>query len=191
MTAEATKIHTSTVNGIDTGQVMELAGKIAEDEAYGKFRWRAINRWTAGSGARNTTSIKGFYAGKRERTDRVQVITVNHDQPFFLAGSNTAPNAVEYVLHALISCLTVTLTYHAAVQGIELGSIETLAEGDMNSRGFFGLSADVRKGYEHIRVEMFVKSQASVGTLTELAMHSPVYEMISKAVPVDFVLQKV
>jgi len=35
---------------------------------------------------------------------------------------------------------------------------------------------------------MRVDSQASVETLTELAMHSPVYEMVSKAVPVEFTL---
>lgn len=184
MTSQAQAINTNIVNGIDTDQVTSLAGRIAEDEDYGRFQWRATNRWI--KGATSETSIQGFYAGKQENTDRKLPMTVGADQPEFLAGNSTAPNSVEYVLHALTSCLTVTLTYHAAVQGIALDSITTSAVGEMNSRGFFGISEDVKKGYERIRVDMRVRSQESVETLTALAMNSPVFEMISKAVPVEF-----
>jgi uncharacterized OsmC-like protein len=184
MSSQARAINTNVVNGIDTDQVKNLAGKIAEDEDYGRFQWRAANRWI--DGAKSRTSIQGFFAGKEENTERKQVLTVDADQPEFLAGGNTAPNSVEYILHALTSCLTVTLTYHAAVQGIALEAIETSAVGDMNSRGFFGISEDVKKGYERIRVNMRVKSRENAETLTALAMNSPVFEMISKAVPVEF-----
>ena len=187
MSAEAKEIDTNIINGLDTGGIMSLAGKLQEDEDYGKFVWRAGNRWI--NGALSKTSIQGFFAGGEENTDRVQPHFVNADQPEFLGGGNSAPNSVEYVLHALTSCLTVTLTYHAAVQGIMLGAIETSAEGDHDARGFFGISDDVKKGYSRIRVNMHVASQASVETLTELAMYSPVYEMISNAVPVEFTLE--
>ena len=186
MNAEAKEINTHIINGIDTDQVTSLAGKIQEDESYGKFKFRANNRWI--NGARSKTSIKGFFAGGREDKNRTQAMFVDADQPAFLAGGNAAPNSVEHLLHALTSCLTTTLTYHASVQGILIGAIETSAEGDLDSRGFFGISEDASKGYERIRVNMRVESQASVETLTELAMHSPVYEMISKAVPVAFTL---
>jgi len=187
MNAEAKEINTHIINGIDTDQVTGLAGKIQEDESYGKFRFRASNRWV--DGAKSKTSIKGFFAGGREDTDRAQALFVDADQPAFLAGGNTAPNSVEHLLHALTSCLTTTLTYHASVQGIPIGAIETSAEGDLDSRGFFGISEDASKGYERIRVNMRVESQASVEMLTELAMHSPVFEMVSKAVPVEFTLE--
>ena len=91
-------------------------------------------------------------------------------------------------MHALCSCLTTTLVYHASVQGIEIRGIETTATGDLDARGFFGVSSDVKKGYEQIRVRMWVDSDASEAILTELAMYSPVYEMVSKAVPVIFSL---
>jgi hypothetical protein len=38
---------------------------------------------------------------------------------------------------------------------------------------------------------MQVKSNADVETLTTLAMYSPVYEIISKAVPVEFNMTKI
>ena len=87
--------------------------------------------------------------------------------------------------------MTVTLVFHAAVQGIHVEAIETSSEGDMNARGFFGISENVDKGYKQIRVNMRVKSDADVDTLTTLAMYSPVYEMISKAVPTEFTLTKI
>ena len=186
MNAEAREMNTHMINGLDTDRVTGLAGKLMEDENYGKFRWRATNRWV--NGALSKTSIKGFFAKGEENSDRSEPHFVDADQPEFLGGNNTAPNSVEYVLHALTSCLTVTLRYHAAVQGIVLGAIETSAEGDHDARGFFGISEDVKKGYSAIRVNMRVASQASVETLTELAMFSPVFEMISNAVPVEFTL---
>jgi hypothetical protein len=60
----------------------------------------------------------------------------------------------------------------------------------MNVRGYFGISDDVNRGYERIRVNMQVKSDADVDTLTALAMYSPVYEVVSRSVPVDFNMTK-
>jgi len=182
-TAEQTNHLT---NGVDTGQVVNLATKISQDEEYGKFIFRASNHWIDGSHSRS--SIQGFFAGGKEDSCRIKAHLVDADQPVFLGGENIAPNPVEYLLHALDSCLTVTLVYHASVQGIPLEAVETSSEGDMNARGFFGISDKVNKGYERIRVNMRVKSNADVDTLTKLAMHSPVYEMVSKAVPVEFKL---
>jgi uncharacterized OsmC-like protein len=177
------------INGVDTAGVLSLATKIAQDEYYGKFQFRARNQWI--EGARSRSTVQGFFAGGTENTDRREPLHVDADQPVFLGGANTAPNPVEHLLHALDSCLTVTLVYHAAVQGIHLEAVETSAEGDMNARGFFGISDKINKGYKQIRVNMQVKSDADVATLTQLAMHSPVYEVISRSVPVEFTLTKI
>lgn len=112
------------------------------------------------------------------------------DQPIFLAGKNTAPNAVEYVLHALTSCLNTTIVAHASVRGIVLDELEISAEGDMDARGFFGISDKVNKGYNRIRVNISVKTDADADTIETLAMYSPVYEMVSRAVPVEMTIVK-
>lgn len=174
------------VNGLDTDHVIDLATRISQNEEYGKFRFRANNQWLNGS--RSRTTIQGFFAGGKEDTSRTEALTVGADQPALLAGCNTAPNAAEHFLHALASCLNTTLVYHASVQGIPLEQVDVSAEGRLNARGFFGISDDVKRGYDDIRVDMKVRSPADVATLTKLAMYSPVYEMVSKAVPVDFTL---
>ena len=98
---------------------------------------------------------------------------------------------MEYVLHSLASCLTSTLVYHAAVQGIEVESVESALEGDLDVRGMLGLSEQSRKAYNAVRVRMRVKAAADADTLRELALFSPVYDIISNSLPVEFELVKI
>jgi len=189
MTTATQKKTDNIVNGVDTDQVVYLAGNMQQDEDFAQFRFRATNYWI--NGAHSRTNIKNYFAGKKEQTDRDEPHQIEADQPYFLSGTNRAPNPVEYVLHALDSCLTVTLVSHAAVQGVDLEEVETSSEGVMDARGFFGISDKVNKGYKRIKVSMRVKSDTDIETLTAMAMHSPVYEMVSRAVPVEFEMTKI
>jgi len=173
-------------NGVDVGQVMNVIGAIEADPGYASFQWRATNQWIDGGLSRSR--IKDFFAGNAEDTTREEAFTLDADEPTIAAGQNSAPNSMEYVLHALATCLTGTLVYHAAVRGIEIEAVESSYTGDMDVRGLFGLSDDVRKGFNKVTVNMRVKSEANVEELTEMALYSPVYEMISKSVPVEFTL---
>jgi uncharacterized OsmC-like protein len=182
---QATTSHC--INGVDVDQVMDVITHINQDENYGKAQFRARNQWL--NGGINHSEIKGFHACGQEDQSRKQPFKLANDEPMFLAGEDCAPNPVEYILHALAGCLTTTMVYHAAVQGIEIDAVESSYEGDLDLRGIFGLSDQVRKGYNAVRVNMKVKSQASVEQLTALAMFSPVYDIISKSLPVEFVLE--
>ena len=173
-------------NGVNVGQVMDVIGAIEADPGYAKFQWRATNQWINGSLSRSR--IKDFFAGKAEDTTREEAFTLDADEPAIAAGHNSAPNSMEYVLHALATCLTGTLVNHAAVRGILIEAVESSYTGDMDVRGLFGLADDVRKGFNKVTVNMRVKSEASVEELTELALYSPVYEMVSQSVPVEFTL---
>lgn len=188
MTTATAEKTTSFVNGSDTARIIELATNMGQDENFGQFQFRAQNNWIHGS--RSRTSIQDFFAGGEENTDRKQALTVDADQPVFLAGKNTAPNAVEYVLHALTSCLNTTIVAHASVRNIIIDELVISAEGDMDARGFFGVSDEVNRGYNQVRVNIEVRSDADVDTIKSLAMYSPVYEMVSRAVPVELTINK-
>ena len=76
--------------------------------------------------------------------------------------------------------MTTTMAYHAAVRGIKLDEVESELEGDLDLRGFFGISDEVRPGYEEIRVNFKVKTDdENVETLKELVKLSPVYDVVS------------
>jgi len=178
----------NTTNGVDVDQVMDVIGAIEADPGYAKFQWRASNQWINGGLSRSR--IKDFFAGNAEDSTRKEAFTLDADEPAIAAGQNSAPNSMEYVLHALASCLTGTLVYHAAVRGIEIEAIESSYTGDMDVRGLFGLSDDVRKGFSKVAVNMRVKSESSIEELTEMALYSPVYDIVSKSVPAEFTLTK-
>ena len=114
-------------NGVDVGQVMNVIGAIEADPGYAKFQWRATNQWINGGLSRSR--IKGFFAGNAEDTTREEAFTLDADEPAIAAGQNSAPNSMEYVLHALATCLTGTLIYHAAVRGIPDRSRRIIVQG--------------------------------------------------------------
>jgi uncharacterized OsmC-like protein len=112
-------------------------------------------------------------------------------EPPVLLGQDRGANPVEHLLNALIGCLTTTLVYHAAARGIDIRSVESELEGDLDLRGFLGISNEVRKGYSEVRVRMRVKSNASPATLRELAQFSPVFDVVSRALPVQLTVETV
>lgn len=185
-TTNTAKQTSKLINGVDVDQLMNVIGEIETDNNYAKFQFRATNQWVDGGLARSR--IKEFHAGNAEDNTRNEAFTLDADEPLIAAGHDSAPNAMEYVLHALACCMTGTMVYHAAVRDIDIEAAESSYKGDMDVRGLFGLAEDVRKGFNKVTVEIRVKSQASVEELTECAMFSPVYEMLSKALPVEFKL---
>lgn len=171
------------VNGVDTNRVIELATKMSQNQDFGKFRFRASNQW--GNGTESRTSIQGFFAGGEERSERSKELVINADQPAYLGGNNTAPNAVEHYLNSLSSCLTTTIIAHASVRGHVINSLDVASEGHMDARGFFGVSEDVARGFTYIEVTLNVKGDADERAIRAMAAYSPVYEMASKAMRIE------
>ena len=189
MTAQTATIPAPTkTNGVDVDYVMGVIDQVKGNPEIAKFQFRASNQWI--DGGHNRSTVKEFYGACQEDDTRTEPFIMEADEPPILAGNDKAPNPVEFVLHGLASCLTTTLAYHAAVRGIEIDSISSELEGDLDARGFLGLSDEVRKGYHHVRVTMKVKSDAPAEQLKELAMFSPVYDMISNSLPVELTIRK-
>lgn len=189
MSEQATRTGNVTVNGVTVSQVMDVIGAIEQNPDNAKFQFRLNNRWV--DAGLNRSRIQGYFAVGREDDTRGAPFVVDADEPKITSGGDSAPNPMEFVLHSLASCLTSTMVYHAAVQGIEIDSVESSLEGKMDVRGMLGLSEDVRKGYQSVRVHMRVKSDASAATLENLALFSPVYDIVSRSLPVEFVLEKI
>jgi uncharacterized OsmC-like protein len=181
------QLSTTTVNGVDVGRLLETV-RVAQDapEAV-KFEFRAQNAWL--DGGHNRSSISSFDVGGAPDSARSATFVLENDEPDVLLGSDQAANPVEYVLHALAGCLTTSLVYHAAARGITIRSVECRLAGDLDLRGFLGVSADVRRGYERIAVAMRVEADADSATIDDLIAaaqtHSPVYDIVTNGVPVS------
>jgi uncharacterized OsmC-like protein len=177
---------TSIINGVDLERLSGTIAAVTADPALARFQFRASNRWIDGGHSR--TTIQGFYGAGQEDTTRTDPFTVDSDEPPVLLGQNLAPNAGEHLLHALASCLTGTIAYHAAARGIALDGLECTLEGDLHLYGFLGLGAgDIRPGYEQIRVTIKVAGDFDDDQLAELeslTRFSPVRDIVSNPVPV-------
>jgi uncharacterized OsmC-like protein len=92
------------------------------------------------------------------------------------------------VLHSLAACLAISVAYVAAARDVELTSIESTLAGDLDARGAFGLSDEVRNGFEHIGVSLRVTGNASEDKLREVVerarARSAVYDILTHGVPV-------
>jgi uncharacterized OsmC-like protein len=187
--AMSQSVISATVNGVNTDQIGTTIQAVQNDPALGSFRFRASNVWI--NGGHNRSSIRSFYGAGTEDTLRTKPFVVEAAEPTVLLGEDQAPNPVEFVLHALAACLTTSLVYHAAARGIRIESVESQLEGDLDLRGFLGLSDEVRKGFQKIRARFTVKSDASQEQLQELTTFSPVYDTIANPVPVSVTIETV
>ena len=174
------------VNGVDVDQLMGTIEAIKANPDLASFKFRAETEWISGGHSR--TQIQSFYGAGQEDTSRSKPFILEGDEPPVLLGNNAGPNAVEAVLHALASCLSVGFVYNAAAQGIQIDSLDFKLEGDLDLHAFLGLSDKVRPGYDNIRLTYRVKSTAPREKLEALCEYvqrtSPVLDIIRNPVPV-------
>jgi uncharacterized OsmC-like protein len=178
----------SIVNGVNLEQMTRNMDAINGQPTLAKFQFRLSNRWI--NGGHNRSHVQSFYGVGQEDTNRTKPFVLDADEPPVLLGEDHAANPAEFVLHALASCLTTSLVYHASARGIKVEELESKLEGDLDLRGFLGMSEDVRKGYENIRVTFRVKSDATAEQLRELTKFSPVFDIISNPTPVSINIEK-
>jgi uncharacterized OsmC-like protein len=170
------------VNGVDVDVLMGTVNAIKNDAELGACRFRATNTWLAGN--HNRTTVTGFFGARQEIAHR-QTFTMDADEPAILAGSDNGANPVEHLLHALASCLTTSMVAHAAVRGFAIRSVESSLEGEIDLRGFLGLSPSVPKGYTAIRAAFRIDADPKdLDRIRELAKSSPVFNTLTQGTSV-------
>lgn len=182
----STLLH-GTRNGVDVDQLVATVSAVEQTPELARFQFRTHTDWIDGGHSR--TTVQNFHGAGQEDTSRAEPFVLEGDEPPVLLGANHAPNAVEVILHALASCLAVGFIYNAAAQGINVRSLDFDLEGDLDLRGFLGLSDQVRSGYEGVRVIYRVDADAPREKLEELCAHvqrtSPVLDILRNPVPVS------
>ena len=182
----AVQVEPTIRNGVNLTQLVGTVEAIKTKPELAKFSFRAENTWE--TGGRSRTRIQGFYGAGQEVPSRKEPFELVGDEPPVLLGTDHAPNAVEAVLHALASCVAVGFIYNAAARGIDVAELTSSVEGDLDLRGFLGLSDTVRPGFQNIRFRYRVKSSASREQVEDLCEYvqrtSPVLDIIRNAVPV-------
>jgi len=173
-------------NGVDTAALFATLDAVKGQPEIAKFQFRARNTWQGGTHSR--TEISGFHGALQEMAHQ-QVTVVEADHPEVLVGNDHAPTAAEYLLHAIAACLTSGIGNIAAARGVDLTSVTSTVEGDIDLLGILGLSGgSVRNGYEQIRVTFQIEGDADDATLREIVeqsrRRSAVYDALTQPTPV-------
>ena len=176
------------VNGLDLGALGETVEAIQQDPAKAMVGFDVTTRWTGQT--RSETTVDGFtLAG--ERITRTHKIVA--DEPCELLGGDSAPNPQELLMAAFNACIMVGYVAGSSVKGINLDSVEIKTRGELDLRGFLGLSDEVIPGYESIAYEVKIKGDGTAEQFAEIhetvMKTSPNYFNISRPIRVHGTLQ--
>jgi uncharacterized OsmC-like protein len=172
-------------NGVDTATLFATLDAVKAAPEAAKFQFRATNEWITGTHSRST--IDAFFGVGEERSHE-RTFHFDADHPAILVGRDNGPTPVEFVLHALATCLTAGLANIAAARGVRLTEVRSTVVGDIDLNGILGLNPKVRNGYEGIEVRFTVKGDAPREVLEALVeqsrARSAVFDIITNQVPV-------
>jgi uncharacterized OsmC-like protein len=174
------------LNGVDTPKLFATINAVKAAPELAQFRFRARNRWIDGTHSEST--IDWFSGAGGEHTHAL-TFRCAADHPAVLVGADRGPTPVEFLLHALASCITAGIGNIAAARGITLTSVTSTIEGNMNLQGILGLSEEVRNGYEKIRASFVIQGDAPAAKLREIVeqsrARSAVFDVLTNGVAIE------
>ena len=172
-------------NGVDTATLIATLDAVKGNNDIAKFQFRAKNKWVSGTHSQGT--ISGFY-GAGQEMEHKSVHVFDADHPAVLVGADNGPTPVEYVLHALAACLTAGIANIAAARKINLTSVESTVEGDIDLLGILGLGEGVRNGFQEIKVSFKLTGddpEKLRKVVEQSRARSAVYDIVTNGVPVQ------
>jgi uncharacterized OsmC-like protein len=165
------------LNGVDVPTLFATIDAVDGARELAKFQFRATNKWETGTYSR--TTIQSFYGAGQDH-EHVESFTVDADR---------APLPVELILAGLASCLTGGIGNIASARGVELYSVESTIEGEIDLQGILGLNDEVRNGYQEIRIDFRIEGDAPQEKLEQIVQQSKarsaVFDILTNRVPVQ------
>jgi len=139
-------VKNAPVNGLDLEALGEVVEEIQKDSSKAIVGFDVVTKW------------KG-----QTRSE-----TIVADEPFELLGSDGAPNPQELLMAAFNACITVGYVAGASLKGITLDSLEIRTKGELDLRGFLGLSDNVAPGYQNVDYEVRISGDGSPADFEEI-----------------------
>jgi uncharacterized OsmC-like protein len=156
-------------NGVNVDALLGAREALSKAPEAAKFNWRASCKWV--NGTHSQTSVKGFYGLGQEQSHRTE-FTFEMDHPEIFASEDKGATPVEMVLTGLAGCLTAGVASIAQLRKIQLRSVTATVEGGMDIQGILGIDADVRNGFDGIKVNFDIDADASREDIEALVAQS-------------------
>ena len=176
---------TTVNNGVNVQALLDAREVLRGAPQAAKFTWRASCKWQNGTFSK--TRVQGFFGLGEEQRHKTET-SFDADHPEVFASEDRGITPIEYVLVGLASCLTAGVAAVAQNRGIQLRSVESKLEGQMDVRGILGIDSDVRNGYDEIKVTFTIDADASKKDIEAIVAQSQkrsaVYDVITNPVNV-------
>jgi uncharacterized OsmC-like protein len=150
-------------NGLDLDALDQVVGAVSADPSAGIVSFRVTTDW--GGQTRSRSTVESYTIGG---DDVARSFTIDADEPVELLGTNRAPNPQELLMSALNACMLVGYVAQAAVRGITLESCRIETSGELDLRGFLGLSDEVPPGYRQLNYTAHIKGDGTPEQLAEI-----------------------
>lgn len=156
-------------NGVNVNALLDAREALTNAPEAAKFQWQAKCKWV--NGTHSHSEVKGFF-GLGENQQHKTEFSFDADHPEIFASEDNGATPVEYVLVGLASCLTAGVAAIAQHRNIQLRSVTATIEGGMDIQGILGIDADVRNGFEGIKVKYDIDADASKEDIEALVAQS-------------------
>ena len=156
-------------NGVNVAALLDARQALTNAPEAARFKWRATTRWVYGTHSRSTVS--SFFGLGAEQSRKVE-FKYDADHPEVFASEDHGATPVEFVLVGLASCLTAGVAAVAQHRKIQLRKVTATVEAGMNLQGILGIDAEVRNGFDGIKVTFDIDADASKEEIAALVAQS-------------------
>ena len=160
---------TAVDNGVNVAALLEAREALTDAPAGAQFTWRATCDWK--DGTHSHSSVEGFF-GLGEEQKHITKYDFETDHPEIFASADKGATPVELVLVGLAGCLTAGIASVAQNRDIQLKSVRATLEAPMDIQGILGIDADVRNGFDDIKVHYDIEADASQEDIEALVAQS-------------------
>lgn len=160
---------TNANNGVNVAALLGAREALSATPEAARFKWRASSEWQHGTHSRAT--VDGFYGLGGEQKHR-QSFQFDTDHPEVFASEDHGATPVEMVLVGLAGCLSAGVAAVAQNRNIQLRSVKATLEAGMDLRGILGVDANVRNGFDGIKVHYEIDADASAAEIAALVAQS-------------------
>jgi uncharacterized OsmC-like protein len=150
-------------NGLDLDALDQVVAAIGEDPSAGIVAFHVTTDWRGQTRSRSTVESYTLAGNDVPRS-----FTIDADEPVELLGTNGAPNPQELLMSAVNACMMVGYVAQASVRGITLESCRIETSGELDLRGFLGMSDEVPPGYRQLNYTVHLKGNGTPEQFAEI-----------------------
>jgi uncharacterized OsmC-like protein len=151
------------VNGLDVAALQQTVEAVSDDAGKGKVGFEVSTQWRGGT--LSESRVTGFDLGGQHIRRSFSILA---DEPLELLGTNTHANPQELLMSALNACMLVGYVAGASVRGITLSKLEITCQGELDLRGFLGISPDVKPGYDTLHYTVTISGDGTPEQFQEI-----------------------